>query len=187
MGGSWSLAGLELAGQGFTSLLSHLALTLSRLPLAGYTLARPCLSPGSQSRSLLRPHLSARAAQEALWLTPSLGFLLSMPWFPHLHSRVHTHVAQGGGGGGEGDGPRARRGPGRLPCLLLHRLPQAAPLPAAAGRQREHGAGGGGRPPGRLHSVHRQCRRCSGLPKPPPLSDQPCQLAPRSRQVFFSR
>lgn len=105
MGGSWSLAGLELAGQGFTSLLSHLALTLSRLPLAGYTLARPCLSPGSQSRSLLRPHLSARAAQEALWLTPSLGFLLSMPWFPHLHSRVHTHVAQGGGGGGKGMGP----------------------------------------------------------------------------------
>ncbi|XP_037680145.1 voltage-dependent calcium channel beta subunit-associated regulatory protein isoform X2 [Choloepus didactylus] len=60
------------------------------------------------------------------------------------------------------------------------RLPKAAPLPAAAGGQREHGAGRRCCPGG-LYPVHRPRRRGQGLPTAQPLPGQPQQPAPRSR------
>lgn len=103
-----------------------------------------------------------------------------------LQSGVHTHLDQAGPCWplGREWGPRLSRTLTRLPP---YRLPQAAPLPAAASSQREHRAGGGGRPPRGLHPIHRQRRRGCGLPAPPPPSGQPHQPIPHPRQVFFSR
>ncbi|XP_074193507.1 voltage-dependent calcium channel beta subunit-associated regulatory protein isoform X3 [Rhinolophus sinicus] len=82
--------------------------------------------------------------------------------------KARSHICQLSCGGG-----------GRAQCQK--RLSQAAPLPEAAGSQREHGAGGGGHLPRGLHPVHRARRRHHGLSAPPPLSGQSHKPAPRSR------
>lgn len=73
------------------------------------------------------------------------------------------------------------------PALRPPRVPQAAPVPAAAGGEREHGPGGPGPPRHRHHPVHRPHRRRRLPPRGRPLPALPRQPPTLSRQVFFSR
>lgn len=164
----------------------------------GLHLSSPRPPPPRPSLPLTCPHLSTlavmpatRGAMQVLASHTCLPGMLRALRPPrhnsHLHNSAHSPgpgwCPQAWGWGGA----RAGRGLGRLMCLSLHRLSQAAPLPEAAGSQREHGAGGGGHLPRGLHPVHRARRRHHGLSAPPPLSGQSHKPAPRSRQVFFSR